>query len=344
MTQKLAEFSEEYKAALKEYLAGSGEVALQRAHELGRKALSKGISLVDVASLHWDALKEALEHARTLEAGIRTLETGSAFFEEAIMAFEMTTRGFREATETKANVVQFSATLSHELRTPLTSILASAGMLQELLNLDPKSYQGKLLANILSGATTLKTRTDDLMDMVGFHSGTLSVHPVLLDAGAYMKDLYQRLEPEVTRAGLQFVLNVQECPVAVVADPDRLTQVLVNLVHNAMKYAPDGSRIDLRASAKDGWFIVEVQDYGKGISLPDQKVLFQPYSRIRQPGREIPGLGIGLALCRQIAEAHGGHAMVESEVGKGSKFKLLIPLEGGLRERRNRDESTRYGR
>ena len=281
---------------------------------------------MDVVTIHGDLMKEALWRSSSARECGEKLEAGSAFLKEVVTVFEMTSRGFREATEAVANTLQFSGMLTHEVRTPLTSILASAGMLQELLAGDPKSYQGKLLSNILAGANRLKASTDDLLDAVGFECGTLSIHTQPVDTKQLLKELYDRVEPEVRETGQHLNLEAQESLPVIVADPERLTQAITNLVFSAVRYGSGAGQIDLRARVTDGSFVVEVQDYGKGVSSTGQRRLLQPYARWKKGGRDIPGLGIGLSLCRGIAKAHGGTVVVESEPGKGSRFQMIIPV------------------
>ena len=114
----------------------------------------------------------------------------------------------------------------------------------------------------------------------------------------------------------------------VVVDQQRFRQVISNLVTNAIKFSPPGGEILVRAEATDKELIVEVADQGKGIPEDEMERLFDPYFSTDQDRQRFPGLGIGLALAKQIVEAHSGRIWVESKVGVGSKFVIEIPLIG----------------
>jgi signal transduction histidine kinase len=105
-----------------------------------------------------------------------------------------------------------------------------------------------------------------------------------------------------------------------------LEQVLENLTSNAIKYSPINTRITLRARKADSDLIIEVQDEGMGVSAEEQKQIFNPYHRVQQDTQKYPGIGLGLAVSRQIVEAHGGKIWVESQLGQGSIFIVKLPL------------------
>ena len=328
----MRQLKEQYIAALQDCFLGAGEAALARAYELGRKAVAEGLGPLEWAAIHHEAMMTVLRRRRMRGETTQKIKVATDFFLESLSPFEMTHRGYWEATAMVRQVVQFAAVLSHELRMPLTSVLASADMLREMLSPDPQSTPGNLLANILAGAEALRARMDDLVDIAGFQSGQLSMHVVPVDVGALLRELCQRLEPVVTRVGLRFQSEIPENLPVIQADPRRLEQVVTNLVQNAIKYGSDGGRIDIRARLIEKSVMVEVQDYGNGISPSDQSKLFQLYFRAEQDRKSITGLGIGLALCRQLIETQGGKIWVESEIGKGSSFKFSLPLAGPTRD------------
>jgi signal transduction histidine kinase len=103
-------------------------------------------------------------------------------------------------------------------------------------------------------------------------------------------------------------------------------QVLVNLLSNASKYSPEETEVVLKARTVDGNLLVEVRDSGIGIAAEDQKQLFKPYHRVEQDRQSFPGIGLGLAVSKQIIDAHGGQIWVESKPGRGSTFKFTLPL------------------
>lgn len=316
---------EEYSSALKLYLAKKDEETRSRPNEIGRRALSEGLGVLDMVEIHHRALSDAITSVPAARQNGSLLKAAAEFLDEALMPFEMTHRGFREVTDTLQRVITFANMLCHELRTPLTSIIASAGMLQELSQVQPDSVEGKLLANIAQGGAILKVRTDDLADIVGFMSGNLRVKKAPLSPAPLLRKVCQRLEPLASQAGVKVnVLVPQDLPV-VNADPGRLEQVVSNLLQTAIKYGSDGGAIDVRASAAKRGLIIEVQDYGKGITRLDQQWVFQPYFRADSRKEGVSGLGLGLAICQQIVHAHGGSIRFAGEKGKGSLFTVVLP-------------------
>ncbi len=169
-----------YAKALRKYLSGGGEEDLTVAYSLGRLALTEGIGVLDMVLLHHNVLTEIWSDDEATEVKPAEVAKAAVFLNEALSCFEITHQGFREATAVMNRVISFATVLCHELRTPLTSILTSAGMLQELLRADPGSPETKLLDNVLTSAKILKARTDDLVDIVGFQSGTLTLKIVEL--------------------------------------------------------------------------------------------------------------------------------------------------------------------
>ena len=125
------------------------------------------------------------------------------------------------------------------------------------------------------------------------------------------------------------VLDLPESLPKIKADPSRLEQVLTCFLANASKFSPEGRDITLRARAEGGELVVEVEDQGVGISPDEQARLFKPYHRVEQDRQRFPGLGLGLAVSKQIVEAHGGKIGLSSELGRGSIFSFSLPLRSG---------------
>jgi len=325
VTSAIQDLKEQYTCSLKEYLAGAGEVALERAYEIGRRAIAEGLGVLEMVEIHREAVGKALPEALSAEENAR-LAKASDFFEESLSPFEITHRGFQETKVLLRHVLQFSSVLAHELRAPLSSIMASAGMLQDILKLDQNSMEGKLLNNILAGAEALRSRLDDLMDLAAFQSGNMSIRTTPVNVAELLRALSQRLQPEAARAGIILNLELPDHLPQVTADARRLEQVVSNLVHNAIKFSPSFGKVDIIAEVKENALIVKVRDYGIGIAPDDQARLFQPYMRVEKDRDRFPGLGIGLALCRQLVEAHGGEDLGGGELGKGSTFGFSLPL------------------
>ncbi|MEX2355888.1 MAG: HAMP domain-containing sensor histidine kinase [Thermaerobacterales bacterium] len=331
----------EYAKVLYAYVSQAEEASLERAHHLGRTAIANGLGLLDMIAIHQEAI-QPLQGIPDPEARQRMVNAAGAFLVESLVAFEVLLRGFREASSAMDRVLQFSEMLCHELRSPLTSVIASTGLLAEELAPAPESTEAKLLNNISAGARALKTRMDDMVDTAGFQSGALTLQMEPVQMRPFLQEIAERLRPEANRAGIDLQLDMPEDLPAVQADGRRLEQVMINLVQNAIKYAAEGKRVRIGASAGDGRLEVMVSDHGKGISAEDQKKLFQPQFRVKRYGAR--GLGIGLALCKQIITAHGGEIWVKTEPGSGSAFHFSLPLLRTLDEGRSEYEVSRNRR
>jgi signal transduction histidine kinase/DNA-binding NarL/FixJ family response regulator len=231
----------------------------------------------------------------------------------------------RAAGEAKS---QFLARMSHELRTPLNGIL---GFAQVLLN-DPdlNSAQREQVATLNEAGQHLLELVNGLLDLSKIEAGKLELHPrpialrPLLDACAGL------LAPEVARKGLRFAVDVTpDTPDGVEADPTRLRQMLLNLLGNAVKFTPEGGRVQLRARRlPDGLGIrLEVQDSGPGIPAEKRHLLFEDFAQLAAaPGQEQPGTGLGLAISARLAGAMGGRIGCDADVRDGALFWVELPL------------------
>ncbi len=215
--------------------------------------------------------------------------------------------------------------LAHELRTPLTPLLASASLLKDILPSGEERPEHKLTNLIISGAETLAARLDELLDLARYTVGAFTINPQPLDIQAVLKKAAEQHRELVKKKKQSITLNLPQRLPSVSGDRPRLEQVLTNLLSNATKFSPEGGNITIRARAKGSKVMIEVEDRGDGLSPEEQKRIFQPYHRVEQDRQRFAGLGLGLAICKQIVTAHGGKIWVESRVGHGSKFIFTLP-------------------
>ena len=221
---------------------------------------------------------------------------------------------------------EFTATLAHELKTPLTSIIAAAGLLSEEIGGEAQEPQRRLIQNILHSAHILEARLSELLDVAKAEVSRLQLQIQPLRIESLLQDVAWQIKPEIQRKAQHLSLDLPDSLPMVEADANRLEQVLLNLLTNASKFTAEGKNITLRAKKRNDNLIIEVQDSGIGISKENQVRLFQPYYRVESDRQRYPGLGLGLALAKQIVELHGGKIWVESELGKGSIFAISLPL------------------
>lgn len=222
---------------------------------------------------------------------------------------------------------ELTANVSHELRTPLTSIV---GFVETLLDgaMRDEDTCRRFLTIIDNEANRLVKLTDDLMDLSQLESKrvTLELRPV--DLGDLVAHVLDKLRPLAESS--QLTLS-QAAPHGIVipADSDRLEQVLTNLVDNALKYTPQGGRVEVRVAPVDGEVEVAITDTGRGIPPEDLPHVFERFFRAdRSRTRGSGGTGLGLAIAKHIVEAHGGRISVSSRPNEGTTFRLTIPRNG----------------
>jgi signal transduction histidine kinase len=220
--------------------------------------------------------------------------------------------------------LQFINALAHELKTPLTSIVASGGLLLEELNNGGQSQQVRLTENILSATKKLEARLSELLDMAKMESLGFKLNLELLDMRPLLHNIANELLPVATWKRQAITLDIPPSAPMVNADRQRLEQVLLNLLTNAIKFSGEGGEIKLGLREEGAEVVVTVKDNGPGISEEEQARLFTPYYRVEADRQRFPGLGLGLALSKQLVELHGGRMWVESEPGKGSTFSFSL--------------------
>ncbi len=229
---------------------------------------------------------------------------------------------FKELDNMKS---EFVATVSHDLRSPLTLMRGYATMLDMVgeLNEQQQGYVKK----IISGVENMSRLVNNLLDL-----GRIEIGVGLQVESVPVLDILERVTGAVQlQAGQKNIsLNIElpkDMPHAVEADSALLHQAVYNLVENAIKYTPAGGHVTLRARPEPNHLVLEIEDSGIGISADDLPRLFEKFYRGKQrEARAQHGTGLGLAIVHSIAESHGGRVWVESEIGKGSKFYLQIPL------------------
>jgi signal transduction histidine kinase len=210
------------------------------------------------------------------------------------------------------------ADVSHELRTPLTTIRGNIDLLRRGAAKDPQARQ-ETLGAIEVEVTRMSRMVADLLLLAQADAGIeLKKKPVELDT--LLLEVYR--QGQLMANGIEVKLGHEDQAV-VMGDADRLRQLLLNLVDNAIKYTPAGGEVRLSLYHKQGWVQVAVRDTGMGIFPEDLPHIFERFystDRARRRG----GTGLGLSIAKWIAEAHGGHLTVESEVGKGSTFTVWL--------------------
>jgi two-component system phosphate regulon sensor histidine kinase PhoR len=219
---------------------------------------------------------------------------------------------------------ELTANISHELRTPLTSIKGFAETLLAGAMADEAACR-RFLTIMDSEASRLMKLVDDLMDLSRLESRAASMEPAPVSLDDLIAEAVSRMRPQAERH--QIALRVAGAtPTSVLADRDRILQVLTNLLDNAIKFTPEGGTVELSLDSTPTEVVVSVSDTGRGIPPDDLSQVFNRFYRVdRSRSREAGGTGLGLAIAKHIVEAHGGRITVTSRVNAGSTFTFTLP-------------------
>ena len=214
----------------------------------------------------------------------------------------------------------FFSTAVHELRTPLTSIIGQAQLARRFVEKDPVRA-AEALDRTLDQATRMNRLMSDLLKSTRVAMGALSLEVVTFDLGIAVATTISRHEhediPRITFASHERV--------RVRADPDRVAQILGNLLDNALKYSAPGSPIEVSLIVVEGEALVRVRDHGLGVPADEGDRLFTPFFRTSRT-QDLPGTGLGLHISRRLAEQHGGRLWLETSSDEGSVFALALPI------------------
>jgi len=218
----------------------------------------------------------------------------------------------------------FIANISHELRTPTASLKVLAETLQEGAIDDPNVAKG-FLDKINVETDRLAQMVSELNELSRIESGEVSLKKELIDIGEVVALVVERLKPQADRAELSLAVDIPSGIPRALADKERVEQVLVNLLHNAIKFTHSGGRINCVAKIEGNDISVSVVDTGIGIPADDLPRIFERFYKADK-ARAGGGTGLGLAIAKHIVEAHGGKIWAESIEGKGSKFTFTLPV------------------
>ncbi|QMS88864.1 response regulator [Nostoc edaphicum CCNP1411] len=222
---------------------------------------------------------------------------------------------------------QFLANTSHEIRTPLSSIIGFTHLLLAPGYEPTRERQQEYLNIIQSSGKHLLALINDILDLSKIEANQLEVQWEKVDVPVLCSNVLALVKEKAANKGLKLCLELEPDITTLVADPLRLKQMLLNLLFNALKFTSKGS-VGLQVVSKGVSVHFTVWDTGSGISQEDQIQLFQPYFQIAKAVADgVEGTGLGLAVTQKLAQIHGGSVKVESEVDRGSRFTLVLPLK-----------------
>jgi signal transduction histidine kinase len=232
----------------------------------------------------------------------------------------------RDANEAKR---QFLAAMSHELRTPLNAVIGYADLLALGVRGDLSDVQRADVDRISSASRYLLTLISDILDFSRVEAGHITLQSGPVSIAALTSSVSSLMQPHIAERGIQFEVEPVDRALTAIADQERLQQILLNLLMNASKFTPAGGRIRLWAEPCGAEVHLHVHDTGVGIPAAELEHIFEPFVQLDRRGRaeSQQGVGLGLAISRDLARRMGGDVRVESAHGHGSRFTVVVPRQ-----------------
>lgn len=238
----------------------------------------------------------------------------------------VTLRDVTKQREIDQMKTDFVSTVSHELRTPLTSIKEGVSIVSDGTAGEINENQRRFLSIAEKNIDRLARLIGDLLDVSRIEAGRLEIKRELVDVVNLAQEVVNTLRPRADDKGIILEALLPTSFPQIYADPDKITQVLANLVDNAIKFTDEGGRITIQAEEKNEHIEVSVTDTGRGIPPEELDEVFDKFKQVgRRAGGGPAGTGLGLSISKSIIEAHGGKIWAQSDLGKGSKFAFSLP-------------------
>ena len=221
---------------------------------------------------------------------------------------------------------EFLASMSHELRTPLNAVIGFSEVLLDRMFGDINERQEEYLNDIRRSGRHLLELLNEILDLSKIESGRMVLEPDVFSVPLALEHVVSLLRERAVQHDIELDLVVEDGVSVVEADELRFKQVVLNLVSNAVKFTPDGGRVQVEAHRAEGDLVVTVTDTGPGVPPEDRERIFESFQQGARGASKHEGTGLGLTLCRRIIELFGGRLWMESEVGRGSTFGFAVPL------------------
>jgi two-component system phosphate regulon sensor histidine kinase PhoR len=297
-----------------------------------RESTALGRSIVEVVRYHqlvnlWRKAKSGDRESITLEIGpqhlflqVVAIPLKTALPGSTMILFQDLTQLRRLETVRR----DFISNVSHELRTPLASLKALAETLQEGALEDPPAAR-RFIIRMETEIDNLTQLVNELLELSRIESGKVPLSFHRIQPCDLLSPATERMSLQAERAGLELVLDCAPELPQVFADPDRIAQVLINLIHNAIKFTPPGGKLTVSAYQDGDHIVFFVRDTGVGIARKDLSRIFERFYKADR-ARAGGGTGLGLSIARHMIESHGGYIWAESEEGVGSTFYFTLPV------------------
>jgi len=251
--------------------------------------------------------------------------------EELSNAFNTTTAALSKMDEERRQIdhakTEFLSITSHELRSPMTPMKAQLQMLENEYFGKMSKEQKDSLSIIIRNADRLDKIILDFLEISRIEAARLKFNFKETDLTEAVNETVEFMKGFARERKIDLIINADELP-TIEADPDRISQILRNLINNAIKFSDEGGKIEIIASSKQDHILFGVKDYGVGLTPENRSRVFEPFYQVeKSSNRKHGGTGLGLAICRGIVESQKGKIWIESTLGEGSTFYFTIPMQ-----------------
>ena len=342
--------AQEYARVLGEYFTTRGEDALYQASLLSQAFIENGLGPEEIVALHADAVEEASQSLSYRERA-RAATDGLQFLLEVMIAYGVQYRRYLDLRLTEADraaaaetelarqrtmdaehatreKAEFLAVIAHELRTPLTVAKGNVDLAISQADRQRWDRLPRALGSAREAIQRLVRLSDDLIEVSRGEVRPLELAP--LDLGSVVAQACEWAQIDAVRKGVDLTCHTGPEPMTVLGDRDALLMIFGNLLSNAVRYTDPGGRVDLRALRQDDSCRIEVIDTGIGMTPEVVARIFDDFFRGEEARNyDTNGLGVGLALAHRLVLAHQGRLEVESEHGRGSTFRVILPAHPG---------------
>jgi signal transduction histidine kinase len=258
---------------------------------------------------------------------LKTFATQSALAIQNARLFREIADKSRQLEDASRHKSEFLANMSHELRTPLNAIIGFSEVLTERMFGELNDKQAEYLRDIHASGQHLLSLINDILDLSKIEAGRMELELTHFDLPPAIDNALTLVRERAGRRGIALHQTVDEGLGQVTGDERKIKQVLLNLLSNALKFTPEGGRIDVSARIADGMAEISVTDTGVGIAAEHHDAVFEEFRQVGEVEKKAEGTGLGLALCRKFVELHGGQIWVKSQIGLGSTFAFTLPLD-----------------
>jgi GAF domain-containing protein len=306
-----------YQSHVRDVLIGAGYRALLSVPLLREEEIIGSLSLVRKAPGEYPS--EVIEV-------LKTFATQSALAIQNARLFREIADKSRQLEAASRHKSEFLANMSHELRTPLNAIIGFSEVLVDRMFGELNEKQDEYLKDIYASGQHLLSLINDILDLSKIEAGRMELEAIDFDLPSAIDNALTLVRERATRRGITLGHTIDEHLGTLRGDERKVKQVLLNLLSNALKFTPEGGRVDVSARVHDGAAEIAVADTGVGIAPEDQDAVFEEFRQVGAADKKVEGTGLGLALSRKFIELHGGRIWVKSEVGKGSTFSFTLPM------------------